>query len=626
MFIFCDCVHIFANVQVNTFSGALRHPFTMRQLLALVLFLSCLSPASEASEGFHTYRISLQQEFSYARYPDAQAEAVNALLLHIAEGAGKLRVRTSYGARIDVEMMLERVHRDSLLARVVAKEVTITGDKHYKDFSLEQLMIPDAFSIQWHVLDEQNDTVFHSAYQNQRLDIPLDDWPKHLFYFSGDLYGLSVAFDDLAMHYKAQMDDRLTQWRAALLSYYDASASIDIIASEIADLDPSDPNTLLLDEFKLCEAEAMAGEIRHAAFHDWLDLDAHDPEDVLTRFQNKKSQIDHLRRSFNHAIANLDALYYAEGRALVAEEGWDAAREAFASALHYSPFHVPSHLGLAEADIRAGELVYALDRLGHVIADMQPLNARDKHSAELADTLVNTFFTHARELIEADRLTSSLDTLQHVRTFCYRVQSHYACPEQLQYLVDTSHLGIYRSFLTVATRAIRNDDVGFARMYVESALDYQYRHQKHIPDALDAKHLLLRVMTRQRVLADIAMLGGNYDLSGDYRTQTASLAADHPELFHYVYTYGDKEQLKAAALNYAVAGSPEESVSLLKKLKNMGLQASDLSYHQRTVAAEAAIWLRNMQPEADPDELLTGLTARDPWFQVFDKTFHARWQ
>lgn len=597
----------------------------MKHLPAFVLCLFLWSTAAMAVDDSQNYRLSLEQAFSYDPYPDAQAEAVNALLLHIAEGAGKLRVRTNFDVQIELQVQVERVHRDSLLARLALEEVRIAGDKHYKDFSLEKIMVPDAFSGHLHIVDHQGDTVFQYRYQHQAVDAPPDDWPGHVFYFPGELARLSVAFDQVAMHYKASLEERIAWWRAALLSYYDASAYLEQIADEIADLSPDDPKTLLLDEFKLCEAEAMAGEIRYAPFHDWLDLSEHDPEDLLRRFDKKQGQMYHLRRAFNHAIANLDSLYYEKGRALVAEEGWTVARDAFSSAVHYNPFHVPSLLALTEADLQDGELVDALERLGHVMADMQPLNTWDEAGAQLADTLINTFFAHAGELIEADRLTSSLDTLHHVRAFCTRVENHYACPEELHDLIDASHRGIYRSFLTVARRAIRNDDVGFARLYIGSALDYQQRHQNHIPDALDAKSLLLRVMTRQRVLSEIAMLGGNYNLAGDYRTQTISLAADHPELLSYVFQHGDKDQLKAASLNFAVAGSLEESVSLLKKLKDRGVKAGDLSYHQRTIAAEAAIWFNNTKPEADPDELLSGLTSGDPWFRVFDQTFRSRW-
>ena len=598
----------------------------MRLLLIFVLSSWVFALAAAANENIHSYDISLSQKFSFDPYPDAQAEAVNALLLHIAEGEGKLRVRTSFGVHINLALQQERVHRDSLLARLRLEEVSISGDRHYKDFSLEKIMIPDAFSACMHIIHKQGDTLFQATYQNQQIDAPDEDWPSHVFSFQGDPTGLTVAFDNVSMHYKETMADRIARWRTALLSYYDASGYLDKIVANIDGLSPDDPNSLLLDEFKLCEAEALAGEILHAPFHQWFDLGEHDPEEIRKRFDEKRERIETLRREFNHAIANLDSLFYKKGNALVDEERWSEAREAFLAAVHYNPFHVPSHLALSEADLRAGSLVSSLDRLGHVMSDMQPLNAYDDASVQLADTLTSLFFEHASELIEADRLTSSLDTLEHVRSFCARVENHHPCPERLQYLIDISHRGIYRSFLTVARRAIRNDDVGFARMYVESALEYQERFSMHITEAFEARNLLLRVMTRQRVLADIALLGGDYDLSGDYRAQTIGLAADHPGLFDYVYQHGDKEQLKTAALNYAVAGLLEEGLSFLKKLRDSGTKASELSYHQRMMAAEAVAWLSNMQPDADPEELLTGLTARDPWFEVFDKTFRARWQ
>ncbi len=238
----------------------------MRLLLTLWLSFLMFSFAVAANENIHTYDISLSQQFSFDPYPDAQAEAVNTLLLHIAEGAGKLRVRTGFGVHIQLVMQQERVHRDSLLARLRLAEVSITGDRHYKDFSLEKIMIPDAFSACMYIVHKQGDTLFQASYQNQRIDAPAEDWPSHVFSFQGDPTELTVVFDHVSMHYKETIADRIARWRTALLSYYEASAYLDKIVAHIDGLSPDDPNSLLLDEFKLCEAEALAGEILHAPF------------------------------------------------------------------------------------------------------------------------------------------------------------------------------------------------------------------------------------------------------------------------------------------------------------------------------------------------------------------------
>ncbi len=599
--------------------------YSMRYIMSGFLLLWVLTVTSVATADIRTDTLLAWQEFSYDPYPDAQAGDVNALLLHISEGSGKLRVRTAYQVQLYAMVHFGRTDKDSLRLGVETDMISISGDRHYRDFSLEKLITPDFLSGKLFILTQEGDTVSRVLYEKQDVVSPGSAWPEHVFYFPYDATELRFSLEDISFSYDKALAMRINNWSNALATYYDASVSLETIKSMVSELNPDDPNALLLDEFQLCEAEALAGKILHAPFHAWLNLDAHDPENIIPRFDSKLKQIQGMRDVFNHAIINIDSLYYAAGLKMIPEEGLVAARRAFTSAVNHNPYHIPSHLALSEADLEAGDHVLALKRLASVIADMQPLGNQDEKTKHLADTVLSLFFDASEELIAEDRLTASLDTLAHVRSFCDETGNHFPCPSDLGRLLDVSHRGIYHSFLTVARRAIRNDDVSFAGLYVESALDYQQGHSEHVAHAREAKDMLFRVMTRARVLSDIAMLGGNYDLSTEYRMLASSLAADHPELLDHINNYADIDMLKTGALNYSAAGYIEESMAFLKRLRDKDVEASRLSYHQGVVASNAVIWLKNLDAGADPDRLVSQLTADDPWFQVFRREFHARW-
>ncbi len=584
-----------------------------------------LALTSDAMADIRTDTILVRQEFSYDPYPDAQASDVNALLLHISEGSGKLRVRTAYQVQLHAMVHFGRTGKDSLRLDIETGMIAISGDKHYRDFSLERLITPDFLSGKLFVLTNEGDTVSRVRYKKQDVISSGSAWPEHVFYYPYDTTELLLSMEDIVFSYDTAMALRINKWSDALGAYYDASVSLETIKGMISELNPGDPNALLLDEFQLCEAEALAGKILNAPFYAWLNLDVHDPENVIPRFDSKLQQIQSMRDVFNHAIINIDSLYYAAGLNMIPEEGLEAARQAFMAAVKHNPYHIPSHLALSKADLEAGDHVQALNRLRHVIVDMQPLGKHDQMTKHLADKVLSLFFSASEELIAEDRLTASLDTLAHVRSFCDEAGTHFPCPPGLERLLDLSHQGIYHSFLTVAGRAIRNDDVSFARLYVESALDYQKGYSGHVMHAREAKNMLFRVMTRARVLSDIAMLRGHYDLSAEYLMMASGLAADHPALLDHINNHADIDMLKTGALNYSAAGYIEESMAFLKKLRDKDVEASRLSYHQGVVASNAVTWLKKLDAEADPDRLVSQLTADDPWFEVFRRQFHARW-
>ena len=426
--------------------------------------------------------------------------------------------------------------------------------------------------------------------------------------------------------YDERMRERLDLWGIALETYYEAGEKLKR-AEELTDgLAADDPGTLLLEEFRLCEAEALLGDIRHAPFQQWLDLHQHDPENIFIDYERLLRELSLLRKDFNQAVSRIDELYYLQGEMITHSESPGDARDAYESALNYNPLHIPSHLALVKLDHQSGAKEAALERLGLIFDKGYPSGEWKQMAGLMADTVLDSFFRASSELIGEDRLTASLDNLEHVQLFCSRVKGNYPCPSELDNMLVQTHHGIYRSFLVVTRRAIRNDDMDFAENYIENALEYQQMYPEYVRSSEEALELLFRVMTRYRVLADFSSLMGEPNGKHQYLSRVRAIAQNHPELFDFVSDAVNLDMLGTAALNYAAASQPHRSIHLLKELGSRGIPAEETAYLQRQTGVAAADFYKNDQGAKEkPETLVNELTGGDPWFRFFRKSFLDNW-
>jgi len=571
--------------------------------------------------------VTLEQSFFFSPYPDDGQKITNTILQTIAEGSGKLRVFTSYNFQMDLQtdFFVEKAGKTKLF--VVPESMMVTGDTYYHDFDLSHLLIPNKADFMIRVFSPDHTMIYSGIYEGIEMPLAGDVWFELDVPYDDAADNLRVEFHDASFYYDDRTLGRIRRWGQALETYYAAPRQLEAARDLIGDLDPDNVEQLLLGEFRLCEAEGILGKIHFAAFNRWLNLAGNDPEGVLRGYEALRLQTDSLREAFNHAIVHIDSMYYHVGIDLAAGDSLADGRDHFLSAIAYNPFHIPSHLALTKVDMRDGNKVAALKRLGRVYSVMNPIGHHRDGSDLLSDTLLTMFFEAARALIDESRYTQSLSLLQHVEDFCDEAGSLFPCPHQLHLLVSESHQGIYNSFLVVAGRALQNDDLDFAVTYIQSALEYRLVKQAYVDHPEEALELLFRVFTRNRVLADLFGVLGESGGAQRHLAAAKEIAHNHPMLFDHVSTTGNVDDLQAGVLNYAAAGMTRESISMLKLLKSLGVASSTVAYHQRVAGAKAAGHYRKSRAETKkPEALVNELTGGDPWFQIFAQSFIDNWR
>ncbi len=569
--------------------------------------------------------IPFEQHFAFDPYPGPHAATVNKLLQTVARGSGKLRVFTSYTLQGQLEVVSGPAPRGGLQLRITAGCLRISGDVSYRDFSLKEVLMPDRADLVMSVYGPKGE--LQQQLRFDHLTFPGNGEPLLELVLSGPGLGEHSVIDlnRLFVYYDQSVKGRLESWDAALRSYYEAPGQLAVVSSLLDGLDPANPETLIMEEFRLCEAEALLAGLRHAPFHQWLDPERHDPEGNLPAIQLLEQRAGALRLAFNQGIQHIDSLFYRHGRLLEMAGNYCEARQHYLSALNYNPFHIPSQLALTREHIRSGEKEEALERLGKMYSLMCLSPAWKQAAAPLTGEVLDLFFDESRQLIADNRLTASLNLLSEVEGYCLQVAGHADCPPELEGLLERAHRGMYLSFLVVAERALQNDDLGFAGTYLEYAIDYQQSWAAFVPQRREALDMLFRLLTRYREKADLFRLLDDAGGNDHYVVPARELCLRYPDLLDHVAGSGERTRLQTAVMNYAVAGFPEASVLLLRMLKEQGLRPSETTFLQELAGVQAANQLRGAATEDSPGAVALKLTDHDPWFRHFVDAFIAQW-
>jgi tetratricopeptide (TPR) repeat protein len=496
------------------------------QIFSFVLFffVSVQAPAQEKDIK------GVEQVFSFNPYPDAAGRISNELLQRISRASGKLRAYTSFTMQASLETILEQQANGSLQAGFSLKYVSFTGDIIYRDFSLEKILIPNRMQMKVSILDAAGKIIYDSLLTDVRLPANGGTFISLTLPRKVQSQAWGIKASDVRFYYTEKAFERFTGWFNALDQYYAAENQLQQVWKLIDGLSYSSVESVLLDEFTLCEAEGIYNRVKYSSFHNWLELKTSDPQEVLESLDELQKIIEPLRQGFNHSVSRIDSLYYQSAKCSLEKGDIQKARQHLSQALIYNPLHIPSHLSLARLDLQAGNKASALNRMANVHATMFPSGEIKIQSLELSEQLTGLLLEDAAELTWALKHLDALATLKHVEDFCQKTAGFIPCPEELQSRLTFSHKGMYRSFLTVASRARRGHNLSFARSYINSAIEYQQKNQEYIPDALEALEQMQWLLDHHYSLGYLKLGNNNFPEAGTQFSVALDICNEFPSL------------------------------------------------------------------------------------------------
>jgi hypothetical protein len=453
--------------------------------------------------------ISFDQTFSFSQYPGQKEALVNHFLLKIAEGNNKLRVYTSYTFEGSLVANFRSDTEDDCSLDLQYQAYSFSGDVNYRAFSLEKMLLPDRASFMLTISSPGGGVISEKHFFDVSIPkegtLSLSVCQKEWSVSDRFIWSLT----GLEFYYSEAIFDRFDGWFSSLENYYEANKMLQTIPGLLEGLDYDDPEKVILNEFRLCEAEVVLSDVRYALFHRWLNLENGDPEGFIPKYNALVSWSDSLRTGFNQHMSRIDDLLYEKAVMVREMDDHVRAQDLLRQALVYNPVHVPSHLMLIRYELINHDLGGALSRLTDVMSHMFPSVEWKAEAEHTAREVLNASFDEVSELISDGRFLDALAALDQVAYYCSETEGLHECPGALLELQRISHKGMFRSFMLVAERAYRNDNLSFSLLYLANAIDYQREHAEYVPDRRDAEDLLLRLVNRHRALADSMQADGD---------------------------------------------------------------------------------------------------------------------
>jgi len=498
------------------------------QVIFLFQSISVFSnlPAKENNKHIHN------QEFSFR--PGVQSgsdHVVNTLLQIIADGNQKLRVFTRYDFSCSLAVEAYSAGNNAGKLHLKVYDPLVKGETTYRHFDFEQWLIPSLLDLTIKIKNGENSILRELKFAGLKWQDEnyLDSVLR--FTFNGNPVFSELKFDlsSVKFRYPDEFIHDVILLQKALNSYYDAEDQINTVYSVINVLDDISPETIILDEFRLCDAEAGTGRLRYAAFQDFPMITDTDPLGHVESIFNLRTELKKLRKEFNYVISHIDSLLYEQGRAYLEEGEEGKARAAFERAISYNNLYIPAQLSLAAMDMAAGQPSRALNRIAAFMGQVNPPSYWMNDIAAFSQKLFENEISRAGKLADDDRFLDALHILEELNRFCLSIDV-WQCPANLQQSLIDVHYGMYRSYLRVAGRAYESGNFSFAVTYIESARQYQQENSRYISSYRESISLLQDVADAYFFSADRALLYYDYATAVKMLEEAKDLCSNYPEL------------------------------------------------------------------------------------------------
>ncbi len=431
--------------------------------------------------------------------PNASGQAIytNDFLQKISEASGKMRVYTSYNINTNVRKTVTKVNNTNRIVVSIAAP-SISGDYLFKDFSLENYLLPDIFSGIISVENENGKKIIQKSFRFENIEqFPLVILDTVL---STSNSNIIIKIPSLEPSYSEKKYNRFMRFGNALRDYYNASDYFENLEPKIQKLESLKIESVIIDEFTLCEIESVLGEFGQKDFFNFPVIRQKDLNSVFFKYDYYGEKTRSLRRLYNQTISDIDKLYFDSGKENKSKGNRKLAKDNFKRAVNFNKYNVPALVELGKIYIDENKNDSAVFIAKHILKEIYPsgawLNLALEYSAILYDTVCNKidFFINENRYPEA---LSELSKLQH---FCSDIQP-FNCDDRVAQMLKRARFGVYNSYLSVAQRAYDINNLSFCEMYAQSAIEYQKEHIDIIGEFKLAEAMLQKVFVKYLISA-----------------------------------------------------------------------------------------------------------------------------
>lgn len=431
------------------------------------------------------------------------SSSIGQVINKLAQAQGRPATSVDFTLETEQQLRVSRENPRKINLTADIRDLRLRGQFLVQGFNVEQYLMPSSadLSLLFTTLDGLSQVPMKFE-TNRAID---DRTVERATVNLNDSISKRVKLElvQVRFNYDASALQQLDEYLDAIREYYAADAVLNRAMSRLSTVNPGDMEALDFHNATLTEAEGLLQGLADKGLDDRLPLHTFDPIQFERRLSQLQQDAAQRRVAINQARATLHLFYYNAGLRLLDQHRPLQAREAFRRSLVALPVFAPAAYQLAVLDFEDGRIHESECRIREILENMDPDPDTRRSSEQLAAGIYQGYLQQAFGQLAASRWEDALDPLMKARNLCQDLNG-LRCDNRLDSAFRQARGGVYRSMLDQARRDYQAGDLDGAERGIRAAINYQDRHAKYIPSAVDAKEMLNGVyrMRFDRMLND----------------------------------------------------------------------------------------------------------------------------
>lgn len=496
---------------------------------------------------------------NYQESDDPSQRVCNVLITELAKSIPRRFEFTAYKYFYKQVLRVIAVSPGNYEASVDINEADCSGDIKYKDFEISDVLFPNRIDIKITLLNKYRNVV--KSVSVEKFEIK-KGYNKVVFFEFSDTIS-KPSFDFIIENKRIYYDSTaLSAFRNKLKlidDYYDSKNEILKNTTKLEKFDFSNVDMILVYDIMLKEVEKQVETLYNYDFPGNLQLSHNDPVNFIDRFTEFSEFTMKVRIQENYCLAYLDKMYHDKGIYYLKENDVNKAVLYFKRAISYNYYYAPSHYQYACYLLNHDSLYKAADVIGAVFSDMNPDPVTKDSILNFTQRLFDEFTERGNEFLNLEKYNEALLNYENAVKFCTNCPG-IECSENFYKGKASAKFGLYKSYLSVAEKAIKNSKFELALIYIEEARKYQAANSTEIIGNAAADAVTEKLAKAYVRYGDSLNARGMFEKAVEYYDNANKLCSENPD----VNCINDLQRGYCKSYNGIYANKIMKSYSLVK--------------------------------------------------------------
>lgn len=231
-----------------------------------------------------------------------------------------------------------------------------------------------------------------------------------------------------------------------------------------------------LYDLELCKIENSLMQIEQMEVLKILNQNNQLAKKFILNFDTLFSRYNYKRNKVNYNLSNYDKLLLNKALNLLIKNDYENSLYYINKALDFNRFYVPAFILWAKVDFKTGNAYNAAQRIAEIYENCYPSPSQQIEINQIADSIYFKYYDKCNVLINQNRQLEAQKLNIELKEVCLLIK-HPKCENSIDNVDALSKIGIYNSYIVVATKALSKKIPDLTEKYLLEALNYAEKNK-----------------------------------------------------------------------------------------------------------------------------------------------------